>query len=381
MELELNHMLAGDDSVTDKSALHSDTPAPLGHVAIKARQQFHPTNEQTEDTQSHQSHGGTKVAIKLLEILHKHASNGLGSGGGTRTGPQPPRLASVHHDKDEIDKWLDEILALASDPDILSAALEIYVTDKEPNKSMSRKPFHQSKNFIKSHFKKHGGPPTFHVKGRHSVMTFKRTNNESSLASTRNQSDTSIVGAPLNLNQSDDGTTPAVRWEYDDYETEDIGSLSLEGQLEDSIETKILKYIINNITIKAEEAKIITASGNETFIDRIANAKMPFNWLIIAICVTFTVTCLCSLGAGLVIMTMNRRKFNADTWWNGKDVYDGDERTWLVSKSDEDLELGESSSLKTLYSLQGEELKKQLSKVVHDVGESSNASTSSDLVR
>ena len=315
------------------------------------------------------------LAVKLVKLLQKY--NEVEKARST-TGKPPVTSNSTD---DDIDKWLDEILDItADDSEILGAALELYADGPHVAKAMGgetpkkHNPFHLSHVFLKKHKTKHSnrwkstGKPTFHVKGRKSGMTFKRV-----LIS-------NTTGATNSVNNQTDITEP---FEYNTTMLYINGSAENEQQLttesfESAMEIKILDYIRHNLSLVAVSPMDLESKTreNKTLIDKIVETKISVNWLIIGVCITFSVTCLCALLVGAVTVITKKRRFSADVWWNQRDQSD-EEQMWLRSKSEDDIEIGANSKLQHLYSLQGEELKTQVSKMVHDIGSSSTSASSS----
>lgn len=325
-------------------------------------------NDDNTEASSHDD----KMTSKLVELLQQYNSE--------RRTTTTEAISKANGESDEIDQWLDEILQItADDSEILSAALELYAdgppvikpkhkTPVSTEMTEPKLPFRLSHGFLKKHKAKHPkwwkstGNPTFHVKGRKYGMTFKRIMKENS---------TDTYGSEAII--QDDNST-----EIYSTATEE-GTTLITNTFESAIEAKILDYVMHNVSLTAEQTKEVKkeTGGNKTLIDKMVETKVSVNWLIIGVCITFSLTCICALIVGIVTVITRKRRFSADVWWNQKDQFD-EEQAWLGSKSDDDLELGANSKFQHLYSLQGDELKTQVSRMVHDAG-SSSTSTSSSL--
>lgn len=318
----------------------------------------------------------------VLKLLLEHNTN--------RTEPStelPVSTKQPNHNTlntEELDSWLNEIIELAGEPEILQAAIESYGVSTTPMKlesyhrvrTKSRRKYQYSNNGVipDTH-------PTLHLKGTYAKMAFKRVskvNNENDNTTASQMEDPLDGGYNQTVDFGSQETTQATQ-QFIDHSLDNIHELVLDKALEEDVERKVLEYLIYNMTLNVETPDEIQPEANRSFIEKIMETKLSANWLIIGVCVTFSVTCLCALVIGVMVACGNRKKFSPNEWWNGKGD-NSEEAIWLGSRSDIDLELGENSAFKELYSLQGAELKKGVSKVVHDFG-SSSTSTSGYTMR
>jgi len=323
-----------------------------------------------------------KDTIKILEILHKF-----------NQAKQP--ITTTVLPSPDLDKWLNEILSIASESEIINSALDIYEERKGQEENTAHKPnTHQRQHDKKYHLSKghpvlskghpvlskghpvlskghpvlskghpvlSKGHPVFHVKGRKSFMTYKRqelAENSDTLAR-NNTSQANSTDYPLHQENKQifkiSSPLPSETFEF---------KVSDEA----AVEKKIMEYMMN---LSAYSPTEVPVARNETAIETLLSMPLPLSWFVIGMCITFSITCLCGLIAGVIIIKTGKNKFNADHWWNNME---NDSRECLISARD--VETGGGSKLETLYNLQGDQLRREVSKMINSAASNTTSASS-----
>ena len=348
-----------------------------------AKPNINVTTASTQNTSAVDVNADTNIALNILKLLQEYSYKSS-----TPTTVKPvEQTTPTADDGEELIDWLDAILALAEEPDVLAAAIELYEESTAINDSNDNILTSKDTRNLHHHGSEHGARktnshPTLHVKGDYTKMTYKRIQNKVNKTENRVGAfrPLSAIGDAFNdtNNTEQVSTTPPVR-HYVNLDIDDIHELALNKETEKNVEAKILQYLLSNVSLHRTVANPIKSDQNKTFIEQITDAELSARWLIIAVCVTFSVTCLCALCVGVAVVKGSQKKFSPNEWWNQKED-NSDDNMWLGSRSNDDLELGGSSRFTELYSLQGDELKKQVSKMIDDIG-SASTSTASGSVR
>ncbi|KAF6035516.1 hypothetical protein EB796_006173 [Bugula neritina] len=356
------------DHLTSSKEKHTeeDESEALGHY-------FHGKRVEVAGKSSHgkpRQDGNRKdtskdVALELLKILQKYNS---------AKNHKTTQHLVYNHSQEELDGWLGEILDISSEPEVLSVALEMYGERKADQPPREDRPYPLTSQLLHSVRSRHKHtdsklPPTYHLSRAHSQLTFKRQENDTFGAETGNASSVDIKTSKQEELQTATYTNNFLQDVSNVKHT--LPNPKLSKSL-DRVENDLLKYLITNLSVSLEKANEVTSSPNKTFVQQLISSKISFNWLIIGVCVTFSVTCLCALSVCCVVMVTNKQKFNPDEWWNnmaGVEEEDG----WLRSQYDE----GESGDrrLSSLYSLQGDTLKKEVSRMIDDFGSASSCTS------
>ncbi|KAF6033348.1 hypothetical protein EB796_008342 [Bugula neritina] len=316
-----------------------------------SKEKYHTTEPlpTLETSKSIQSDVSTNKKTKLLKILQKYNS---------AKNHKTTQLLVYNHSQEELDGWLDEILDISSEPEVLSVALEMYGERKADQPPREDRPYPLTSQLLHSVRSRHKHtdsklPPTYHLSRAHSQLTFKRQENDTVGAERDNASSVDIKTSKQEELQTATYTNNFLQDVSNVKHT--LPNPKLSKSL-DRVENDLLKYLITNLSVSLEKANEVTSSPNKTFVQQLISSKISFNWLIIGVCVTFSVTCLCLVYE----------------WWNnmaGVEEEDG----WLRSQYDE----GESGDkrLTSLYSLQGDTLKKEVSRMIDDFGSASSCTS------
>lgn len=278
--------------------------------------------------------GVEDVIGSILSVLMEYSRTAAAATTSPTGTAQPENGAS-----ESIDKWLDDILDLAAAPDVLAAALEIYREQATPQDDL---------------YKLMAGKRVNHKRGETAIQSPTQNLTEDKKSDTTDE-------VPTAANRVTAADRHIAAKDGDDL-LENVTSSILTTN-----DADFMKYSEQDENAKRRNIHIHTA--NIVADESPLTHKISINWLVIAVCLTFSITCLCTLGVVLSIYCTNRKKFNADTWWN--EAGSGLQGMWMGSETSTDA--CSERRLQQLYTLHGEQLHEQVCRMVHGTPSSSSS--------